>query len=526
MKPHPLLFLMLALALSSCSPNVDSSGAFTEVTPVTLQQALIPMPVSLTPGEGNPFVITAETGIYVEGDSEEVLCIAGFLADVLRPSTGYPVPVERLAGEAPAGAIVLRTGLNDATLGAEGYQLTVAETGVTLAANEPAGLFRGIQTIRQLLPPAVEQPTVQDAEWAIAPVQITDYPRYEWRGAMLDVARHFHGVDRIKRYIDLLAYHKMNRLHLHLSDDQGWRIEIKSWPKLTEIGGATAVDGDPGGFFTQEEYADFARYAAERYVTIVPEIDMPGHTNAALSSYAELNCDGVATEPYTGIEVGFSSLCVDAEITYRFVDDVVREIAAITPGPYFHIGGDEVETLTQEQYNGFVERVQDIVQSHGKIAVGWDEIAHARLLPTTLVQHWASDSAAAAIRQGARLIMSPATHAYVDMKYDDSTPLGLNWAGNTSVEDGYSWDPIDLLPGVTDENVAGVEAPLWTETIKTMEDIEFMAFPRMAGNAEIGWSPREGRSWAEYQHRLALHGARLSALGVNFYRAPEISWLP
>ena len=198
---------------------------------------------------------------------------------------------------------------------------------------------------------------------------------------MLDVARHFLSVDEVKRYVDLMAIHKLNRLHLHLADDQGWRIEIGSWPNLAAHGGSTEVGGGAGGFYTHAQYSELVRYAAERFITIVPEIDMPGHTNAALASYAELNCDGVAPPLYTGIEVGFSALCVDKEITYTFIDDVVREIAAITPGPWFHIGGDEVKTLAPERYARFIERVQTIVQSHGKQMIGWDEIAAADAAP-------------------------------------------------------------------------------------------------------------------------------------------------
>src|SRR6185295_11809634 len=211
----------------------------------------------------------------------------------------------------------------------------------------------------------------------------------------LDVARHFFTADEIYQYIDLLALYKLNRLHLHLADDQGWRIEIKSRPNLTARGSLTAVGGGPGGFYTQAQYADIVAYAAERLITIVPEIDMPGHTNAALASYAELNCDGVLRQPYTGIDVGFSSLCVDKPATYAFIDDVVREIAAITPGAYFHVGGDEVKTLKPEQYVRFIERMQEILQAHGKQMIGWDEVAPARLLPTTLVQHWRPDGAPA-----------------------------------------------------------------------------------------------------------------------------------
>ena len=259
-------------------------------------------------------------------------------------------------------------------------------------------------------------------------------------------------------------------------------------------------------------------YARSRYIDIVPEIDIPGHTNAALASYPELNCNGVAPALYTGTEVGFSSLCIDKELTYEFLDDVIGELAALTPGPYIHVGGDEAHSTPAEDYRRFIERAQQIVQAHGKQMLGWAEIAQIDLSPGTVAQYWQGDFGSRAAAQGVKLIMSPADRSYLDMKYDDSTPLGLNWAGNIDVERAYSWDPATLLPGVGEDAVLGVEAPLWTETLDNMDDLEYMVFPRLLGLAEIGWSPAEGRSWDEYRLRLGEHAPRLEALGVNFYR--------
>jgi hexosaminidase len=316
----------------------------------------------------------------------------------------------------------------------------------------------------------------------------------------------------------------MNRFHLHLSDDQGWRIAIQSWPNLAEYGGSTAVDGAPGGYYTQQDYADMVAYAQSRYITLIPEIDMPGHTNAALASYPELNCDDVAPPLYTGIKVGFSSLCVGKDITYTFVEDVVREIAALTPGPYIHIGGDESDATSPPHYRAFIERVEAIVNAHGKHMIGWGEITDAELLPTTIAHHWRNDTARRAVEQGVKVIMSPASKAYIDMKYDPSTPLGMDWAGYIDVRTGYSWDPVTEISGVSERDVLGVEAPLWTETILTVDDLEYMVCPRLLGYAEIGWSPLAGRSWDEYKNRLATHGPRLTAQGVDFFRAAEVAW--
>ena len=331
-------------------------------------------------------------------------------------------------------------------------------------------------------------------------------------------------MDDVKRYIDLMALHKMNRLHLHLADDQGWRIEIKKWPDLTAKGGATEVGGGPGGFYTQAQYADIVAYAADRFVTVVPEIDMPGHTNAALSSYAELNCKGQAPAPFTGTEVGFSAMCVEMDFTYLFIDDVVKEIAAITPGPYFHMGGDEVKTLTPAQYRGFVERVQTIIQKHGKQMIGWDEVAVATLLPTSIVQHWRPDAAHGELARAPQLILSPANRAYLDMKYDADTALGLRWAGLVPIKTAYDWDPATLVPEVAPAAILGVEAALWSETIANMRDAEFLALPRLAVIAELGWSPAKPRDWDSFRVRLGAQGPRWTALGINFYRAPEVPW--
>jgi hexosaminidase len=406
--------------------------------------------------------------------------------------------------------------------------LTVTAATATIVAPRHAGLFYGVQTFRQLLPASIEFDAVRadpKRPIRVAPVQIADAPRFEWRGAMLDVSRHFFKVEDVKRYIDLIALYKLNRLHLHLADDQGWRIEIKSWPNLARHGGSTQVGGGPGGYYTQAQYADIVAYARSRFIDIVPEIDMPGHTNAALSSYPELNCDGKAPAPYTGIEVGFSALCVDKDVTYRFIDDVVREIAALTPSPYFHIGGDEVKTLTPAQYVQFIERVQKIVRSHGKQVVGWDEIAPASLAPGTIVQHWRPDgSPAAAVKKGARVVMSVANRAYLDMKYDDGTPIGLNWAANIEVRNAYEWDPADIDPGIPESALAGVEAPIWSETLANMRDVEYMAFPRLLAIAEIAWTPGSARKWEDFRVRLGAHGPRFTALGINFYRAASVPW--
>jgi hexosaminidase len=483
----------------------------------------IPLPVSAEARAGK-FSLSEATSIYVDPGSAELRAIGQYLADRLTPATGYRLPVLVTSGPPASGHIYLSTRGADPGLGEEGYELAVSPDGLALAAYQPAGLFRGLQTIRQLLPAEIESPALQSGPWEIAAGRIKDTPRFAWRGVMLDVARHFFGMDAVKRIIDLMAYYKLNHLHLHLSDDQGWRLMINSWPRLATYGGSTQVGGGAGGYYTQTEYSELVAYAQSRYITLVPEIDMPGHTQAALASYAELNRDKEEAPLYTGILVGFSSLCVKKEITFRFVEDVLGEVAALTAGPYLHIGGDEALTTSEADYLQFLERVQAIVQALGKHMIGWEDIARIPLPPTTLVQHWHNILAQQAARQGAKVIMSPASRAYLDMKYDASTPLGLNWAGHIDVETAYSWDPATELEGVSESDVLGVEAPLWSETLQSMQDIEFLAFPRLPGYAEIGWSPQQARNWEEYRLHLAAHGPRLAAMGVNFYRSPLIPW--
>ena len=484
--------------------------------------AIVPKPLAVAPGRGS-FILAPAARIVVH-DDPGARRVARLLAEQLRPATGFRLPVTSVRGGPGDGdvALVLRPG--DRALGDEGYRLVVDPRLVTLAARTPAGLFHGAQTLRQLLPTGIEAATRQPVDWHVPVVTIHDRPRFRWRGMMLDVARHFFGVAEVERLIDLLALYKLNRLHLHLTDDQGWRLAIRSWPRLTRVGAQTAVGGGPGGHFTRRDYRRIVTYAAERFVEVVPEVDMPGHVNAALSAYGELTCDGVAAAPYSGIEVGFSSLCIRKAVTYAFVDDVLGEVATLTPGPYLHVGGDEALSTDPDDYRFFVERVQRIVRAHGKRMLGWEEIARAPLRRSSLVQHWHDASLARrAVAQGAKLVLSPATRAYLDMKYARSSELGLEWAGTTSVRKAYDWDPATLIEGVSERDVAGIEAPLWSETISTRAGLDELAFPRLLGVAEIGWSPA-GRTWREYRTRLAAQGPRLEALGVGFHRAPEVPW--
>jgi hexosaminidase len=514
--------LLVAAAGAVTAGAAPGTGGAQAATPLG---RVIPAPAAVREG-GSPYRITAATRIRVDGGGE-ARRVGAYLADVLRPSTGYRLP---LTTSGPAGIrLKLAKG---GPYGPEGYRLDSRAGGVTITATAPAGLFHGVQTLRQLLPAAIEKKTVQPGPWLVAGGTVQDSPRYAYRGVMLDVSRHFLTVAQVKRYIDEAALYKVNKLHLHLSDDQGWRIAIDSWPRLATYGGSTQVGGGQGGYYTKDDYREIVRYAASRYLEVIPEIDTPSHTNAALASYADLNCDGVAPPLYTGTKVGFSSLCVGKDITYTFLDDVIREVAALTPGRYLHIGGDEAHSTSHDDYVKFMDRVQPIVAKYGKTVIGWHQLTAATPVKGALAQYWGLDSTSAAEKQqvaqaaqnGTGLILAPADRIYLDMKYTKDTPLGLAWAGYVEVQRSYDWDPGSYLPGVPASAVKGVEAPMWTETLSTSDQLDYMAFPRLPGAAELGWSPAATHDWDTYKTRLAAQAPRWDALGIGYYRSPQVPW--
>lgn len=516
-----VVLAVVAACTRTPSPVVTSTPARTTL-PVFYAPRLVPQPTSLTSAGDTPFVITEQT--VLEADGDEATRVANLFASRLRPATGFALVVSVPAMATNSIRLQLRIDRTD--LGDEGYELVVRPDSVRIIARAAAGLFHGAQTLRQLLPSDIEADIRIGRPWGIPSLTIRDMPRFAWRGAMLDVARHFFTVNEVKQYIDILAMYKMNRLHLHLSDDQGWRIEIKSRPLLAGKGAVMEVAGRPagGGYFTQQEYSDIVRYAQERFITVVPEIDMPGHFNAALIGYPEVACSRRAPAPYTGIDVGWSTVCVDSAQSYALIDDVIREVAAITPGPYFHMGGDEVETLTPEQYASFVQRVQEIVTRYGKTMVGWEEITSAQLPPGTVAQLWRADSLKHPLAPGVKMLLSPAKKAYIDQKYDPGTELGLRWAGYVDVRDSYDWDPATYLRNVGEDRIAGVEAPIWTETLRNISAVEYLAVPRLPAIAEVGWSAQGSRSWGDFRERLAAQAPRWRTLGINYYRSSQIPW--
>ncbi|MFJ8690164.1 beta-N-acetylhexosaminidase [Micromonospora wenchangensis] len=493
---------------------------------------VVPAPASVRPQPAADFVLPADAAVRVSADAD-AREVAGHLAELLRPATGYPLPVAdlppapgplqlTLSAAAPHGPAA--TVPDDA----EGYRLDVGTDVVRITAGTAAGLFHGVQTLRQLLPAAVESRTPVAQHWVVPGGTIVDRPRFPYRGAMLDVARHFFTVEDVCRVIDHLARYKLNHLHLHLTDDQGWRIAVDSWPRLATVGGRGQVGGGPGGWYTAADYRRIVGHAARRHVTVVPEVDLPGHTNAALVAYPELAPGRVAPPPYTGTEVGFSYVDPTAERTYDFVADVLGEVAALTPGPWLHIGGDEAYKVKGASYTGFVERAQRIVAGLGRTVVGWHQIAPAGQVDGRVLQWWGTDgddpTVAEAVRRGARVILSPGNHAYLDMKYAPDTPIGHDWAGLIDVHRAYHWDPATHLTGVPVEAVLGVEAPLWTESVTSLAEIEFLFFPRLPALAEVAWSAPSARGWTGFRERLAGHGPRWRAAGIAFHPSPEIPW--
>jgi hexosaminidase len=512
--------------------------------------ALIPFPRSVSPGPGGP--LTVDGRMRLTATHVDLAAVSRLITELLGRQ-GITLEDE----ESPAAddqVALVRLELSPATAagsGAESYALTVGEDGVVITAPSPAGVYYGAQSLAQLLGPASRGPATVPA------LDILDSPRFRYRGAMLDVARHFFDVATVKAYIERIARAKLNHLHLHLTDDQGWRVHIESWPLLTERGATGAVGGSPGGFYTQDEYREIVAYAAERFVTIVPEIDLPGHTHAAIVAYPQLAPAGYAGAPgtgtgdpldasvptrtfppYDGTEVGFSSIDTGSEEAYGFVTDVVRELAALTPGPYLHLGGDESLSTTEDEYLAFLARASRTVAATGKTPVFWHEAGASRDLPSgTVGQYWdfvaprgrSAELTRRFAENGGTVILSPADAIYLDMKHSDGDERGLTWAdGPTSVEAAYSWEPADVVDGLDPGRILGVEAPLWSETIDALSGIDALAFPRLLAAAEVAWSPHPSesteRTWSSFRRRLVEWQSLLDELGVGYTRAEGIAW--
>jgi hexosaminidase len=515
----PVLSALAGVMLWSCGaperPKINYPVTDLSATP------FIPKPLTIK-ASGDAFGLSQFTGIYTPADQEEWMNVAQFAATEFGAVTGLILPVNPSESTEIYGAIYLE---KFETGGPESYGLQIGQDSIRIRATSAEGAFRAIQTLRQLIPETSSDSLATYPIWVIPGGEIQDEPTWSYRGGMLDVARHFFSVDDVKKFLDVMAYYKMNVLHMHLTDDQGWRIEIKSWPKLTEVGGSTEVGGESGGFYTQEEYKEIVAYAAARYITIIPEVDMPGHTNAASVSYPILNGNGKTPSLYTGTNVGFSTWDTRKDTVYTFIDDVIREISDMTPGPYFHIGGDESHVTKEDDYIYFIERVAPIVKKYGKTLVGWDEIANAKLDSTAIAQFWADeDNARKAVAQGMKVILSPAKKAYLDMQYDTLSQFGLHWAAYIPVDTAYVWTPETYANGITTDHILGVEAPLWSETISEISELEYLAFPRLLGYSELSWSTPENRDWENYKVRLGAQTPYFKRMNINYYPSSRVPW--
>lgn len=514
-----LISLLALFTLFSCQSEKKRVINFPD-TDLSAEN-IIPKPLNISSSHDG-FALDEFTAIVCT-EEKEFMNLGEFLQKKVNDKTGLLIPINTETTHAEGIIFIKKENILD-TDNTEAYKLKITSDSIILTSNTSAGAFRGIQTLRQIIPMHSNDTISTTKIWTVPTGIISDHPQFEYRGAMLDVARHFFSVEDVKKFIDVLAYYKYNALHLHLSDDQGWRIEIKSWPKLTEIGGLTEVGGEAGGFYTQEQYSDIVNYAAANHMMIVPEIDMPGHTNAASVCYPFLNGNGKELEAYTGTNVGFSTFDSRKDSVYVFIDDVIREIAALSPSPYFHIGGDESHVTKKKDYIYFVNKVEKLVQKHGKQMIGWDEIATTDVDATSISQFWHSnENAVLAVNKGMKIIMSPAKKAYLDMQYDSLSKHGLHWAAYIPTDVAYNWSPENYVD-IPQENILGIEAPLWSETISNISELEYLAFPRAIGYAELGWTAEENRNWEDYKKRLAHQATYLKRMDVHYYASPLIDW--
>lgn len=428
------------------------------------------------------------------------------------------------AGEAPDPP-VSAAGPGEPAPASSAYRLEVTATEVRLTAAAPEGLLAGSVTLAQVL----AQP---GPDGRAAGGTIVDAPRFAWRGLCLDVARRYFPVADVLRVVDLMADLRLNVLHLHLTDDQAWRLALPSRPELTERSSGTGCGGGPGGSYSAADLATIVDRATRLGVVVVPEIDVPGHTNAALHAYGELNEGGEPAPEYTGMEVGFSQLREQLPATDPFLRDVFTDLAAMTPGPWLHLGGDEPLVMDPDEYVRVVDRAVGHVVGAGKHVVTWQEGAVADLPPGAVVQYWdervapgdtpagrrnAADDVVAAVGRGARLLLSPASRVYLDMVPEAGFPLGQDWAGVVGLEDVYGWEPLDVLP-VPADRVLGIEAAVFTETLRTFPDLTVMLLPRLAAVAEVAWTPADRRDLADFRRRVAWLSRAWDAAGLAWHR--------
>lgn len=506
------LLLIAVFVFSSCSGFQEPAEEVIEADGPP--PSLIPLPDSLSWGDHMYRVPQTNSICFTEGGGRT----AEWLEELLENS-GRESEVSQ-GKECGNWNIIKNTELKE-ELGEEGYILEIDNNGVRLESATEAGLFYAVQSLRQVFPAEIESSLDQD-ELLLRQVHIQDQPEFGWRGTMVDVARSFFGLEYLKKHVDRMAMYKMNRLHLHLTDDQGWRIEIKGKPKLTEVGAKGSVKNGNSGFLTQEEYRELQEYALARNIIIVPEIDMPGHIYSALVAYPELNCPEYsnltparATPPelYSEYRVGWSKLCLENDEIYEFVSEVIGEVAEMTRGPWIHIGGDEIK---DPRYKEFVVKADSIVQDFGKTTIGWEEVTQAEVSSSLISQRWRGTVESVV---DVKVIQSLCSQFYFDHANIPGQENTNNWCkeSGVSIEEAYNYRN-------EDPNVIGVEAPVWTEFVINEEMLDDRFWPRTIAVAEVGWTPEEGRDFEDFKTRLAEHGDRLSDLGIHYFRTPGVNW--
>ena len=500
--------------------------------------SIIPQPLSIKRDNGS-FRINKSTGIWVSGASGELRMVAEQLAARLNASTGYSIPVS-VRSQGGSNAIILAL-TGDENLGTEGYRLTATEKSIRIEGNAAAGVYYGVQTLYQLLPAEIERAKPGSGTvWTVPCVRIEDKPRFSWRGMHLDVGRHFFSKDSVKRYIDLMASYKMNTFHWHLTEDQGWRIEIKKYPRLTSVGSwrrESMGDCTPhGGFYSQEEIKEVVAYAKEHFITVVPEIEMPGHALAALAAYPDLSCSGGPFKVGTEWGVMNDVFCAGQEKTFQFLEDVITEVAALFPGQFFHIGGDECPKLRwsncrrcqermaanglkneQELQSYFVRRIEGVLNSHGKRLIGWDEILEGGIAPRATVMSWRGIvGGIEAAKSGHDVVMTPTNYCYFDY-YQAAAGEPKAIGGFLPIDSVYSYEPIpsDLTPDQA-KHVLGAQGNVWSEWIPNYRQVEYMATTRMIALSEVVWSQKHQRNFADFMKRMVTQYQRLGFRDINF----------
>ena len=512
--------------------------------------AIIPQPARLEKNAG-VFRLQSDTRIVLDKAPNQ---LGVYLADKLHPSTRYTLKVIAKPPEhGLANAIVLSTRESQAALGPEGYTLSATPNTIVIRAIEPAGLFYGVQSLLQLLPPEALAPKPRaNIDWTVPCVQIQDQPRFLWRGLLLDVGRHFFKPAEIKQVLDLMALHKLNVFHWHLTDDQGWRIEIKKYPRLTEVGAwrknigfgldpkqgtAYRSDGCYGGFYSQAEVRELIAYAQARNITIVPEIEMPGHASAALAAYPQFSCFGGPYSTDVGGGVFAGVYCAGKEETFEFVQNVLAEICDLFPSKYIHIGGDEVppdnwhkcpkcqarihreDLKTEKELESyFVKRVEKFLNSRHRNLIGWSEIREGGLAQNAAIMDWIGGALEAATA-GHDVVMTPTTDCYLDYYQSTNQPEPKAIGGYLPLDRVYAFEPMPakLAPGFQ-SHILGAQGNLWTEYIASLNHAEYMMFPRLCALAEVTWSPPASRNYTDFTQRLQVQARRFDQMGVNYRR--------